>query len=358
MESVSEVYVHENSLINFLQCDPYWDDVPILSLFDMSRAGAISSTFSNLVKHEVPLRRRDMITAMLVPMNKISNFWTMMTSTRSVLTGSTALLFWRGLHAFKPKDFDICTPSANHIEVVQWFTDEMGFQRVSEDDQEYNDIGPEITGIERIVRLRSGSTVVDIIVSRGSSALLPITDFWSTSLRNYVTADGACCAYPLQLRLNMGLISQTQRIRDDDITERLVQKYEDRGIMNVQSIDRWANLLGGGCDDQWVCPLEWRTFGDKGSAVCWFRPDANIERDAALLMCEIPVLWRLGGEACLPQIRGSFMVDPDCRNDGRYDSMMFEISPALRGEAEEWCESREHTEYRGRLKCRPVSSYL
>jgi hypothetical protein len=232
-----------------------------------------------------------------MPRNKVHAFWQMMRRTKSVMTGSTALLFWRGLNTFEPGDLDISTSYETADQVVDWFIRTLCWDRVSEDDHIYNEIPPEVSGIDRIIRLSNGLTSVDIIVSRGMSPLLPIADFWSTILRVFVAADGACCAYPDQMRASVGLLSQTQQRRSEESTLVMKEKYRKRGIRNVDSVEVWASLYDGGCDDQWVCPVEWRRFGDKGSVVCWFLDGLSLEHNPDLMMYDIPVLWRLGGEA-------------------------------------------------------------
>jgi hypothetical protein len=251
--------------------------------------------------------------ALFIPAEHIPSFWAMMKATKSVVSGSTALLFWLGLEAFKPNDLDVFTTASHVNSVCDWFKDVLGCEHVSETEEKYKEGGTFVSGVEKVVRVKNKGQFVDITVSRGSSALLPLANFWSTALRNFVTADGAYCAYPAQLWTTRGFIPALPQYKDPNATTHLVKKYKHRGVDNVYKFTEWTGIEGNGCVDRWTCPAEWRKFGDEGGAVCWFQRGYSMVQNRDLMMCEIPVVWRLGGGECRSVDFGAGF-EPSCAN--------------------------------------------
>ncbi|KAI0349345.1 hypothetical protein OH77DRAFT_1381500, partial [Trametes cingulata] len=130
-------------------------------------------------------------------------------STEAVLGGSAALkLFCNGFDDVG--DYDIFVPSWAHDEVVWYLSAE---EHYAIDDTSvvdnrgrpmYSDPNY-LTGISRVTTLRRPSTAVDIIASTDDCATTPLRTSWTTLLMNFVTADGACCAYPSLTAQHRGL---------------------------------------------------------------------------------------------------------------------------------------------------------
>jgi hypothetical protein len=222
-----------------VQDRPYWDDVPIQSILEMCKDGSLSAQAALTIKYQVPANRRDLLAAKLITTTHLREFWTMMRTTRSVISGSAALLFWVGLNEFQLGDMDIYTSTQNGYAVAAWFKSILGWLQVSKTENGYKIGKTRASGVERVIRLTDSGVYIDIVVSRGSSALLPIAKFWSTLLFNFVAADGAFCAYPHQMIERKGLISQSQQMDDEEETDRLVKKYKKRLFHNEYTHDDW-----------------------------------------------------------------------------------------------------------------------
>jgi hypothetical protein len=337
----------------------YWDELPILSIFDMISDGAIAPDIADTLQFVVPARRRDLLAASFMPERNVDEFWEMMRLTRSVVTGSAAVLFWKGMRHFEPGDLDIATNIDNGDVVVGWFKSRLGWEQVAESHHKYGRGGASTLGVERTIQLRRHGKYVDIIISKGSSALLSIANFWSTILLNFVSADGAYCAYPDQFRTYRGLVRQSQQWEDIRDTHLLIQKYDSRGMDHVFTIMEWTERYGDTCTDRWTCPVEWRRFGDEGGFLCWFAPGNDLAEHSHLVLCDIPVVWRLGGDKCLGSFDGGRSLQPICGNvAGGESGKVFEISERLKEEAREWCESLENRRLDGYLVNRRIESYL
>jgi hypothetical protein len=318
------------------QVMPSWNSLPLLTLEDVARPRPAMPHTLVLLENNNLARRRDNMAALFIPSEHVSSFWSMMRLTKSVVSGSTTLLFWLGLDFFKPGDLDIFTPLSNADSVCAWFREVLGWNHVSETKEKYKEGGTMASGVEKVVRMGNGDVWVDITISRGVSALLPIVNFWSTVLRNCVTADGAYCAYPGQLLTPRGFIPALPQYRTTGSTDHLVQKYERRSMDNVHSVGEWTGIEGNGCSDRWTCPAEWRWFGDDGGALCWFREGYTMAENRNLMMCDIPVVWRLSGGECRSHDFGD-EAKASCSNiKGFQEPKSFELSTCLKGEAEHW----------------------
>lgn len=94
--------------------------------------------------------------------------------------------------------------------------------------------------MQRLISLKKNGeeTFIDVVVPNSISPILAVTQFWSTHVMNYITADGVCVMYPTLTFKKIGVINPTSAPPDGTLDLRLtalVQKYTQRGF-NIHTV--------------------------------------------------------------------------------------------------------------------------
>ncbi|VDB99980.1 unnamed protein product [Peniophora sp. CBMAI 1063] len=188
----------------------------------------------------------------------VENFLVLLRTTRSVVSGSTALAVCmqgtiRAGEWMDERDLDIFTPVGMAPNVILYFVETLGYTvarrftgRVADDDvfggddegdadpdDELEVNGPSFTigpsprglGVMSVTRLvRNGGLRVDVIEADSDCAILPIAHFPYTALVNYLTSTSLVVCYP-QLTLEE---LATHANPGMSVPERIKAKYQER----------------------------------------------------------------------------------------------------------------------------------
>ncbi|KAI9058810.1 hypothetical protein FKP32DRAFT_1554460, partial [Trametes sanguinea] len=116
-----------------------------------------------------------------------------------VISGSFALAFLvrNGPHPFEPNDLDIYIPRHRCQRLLQYLTTREGYQTVDDPPSQYDD-NPALLSV---YTLENNARRIQLVESRTSSSLYPLSYFWASHVVNFLTADNYCMAYP-RLTLN------------------------------------------------------------------------------------------------------------------------------------------------------------
>lgn len=273
---------------------------------------------------EVLLKCR--FTNLLYPwFQRAEDFITVMRRCSAVVSESVALAFFLGPFYIKPNDLDIYTPRDRAETLVSYLTVHEAYTLIP-----CTRGGDYSMGVHATYRLSKGDRYINVVQANGYSALLPICQFWSTILMNFVWADGYCCPYPSMLVEQRGLI---HRSFDDNGSALkllpLISKYNKRGITTCSDNREWA--AENVCPGQGCCPSSWRYFGDEHCLVSIF-PGGDDEGDPIdQARLDTAVVWRLGGGSCPGPCRNTY---------GSIQWKAFELSERLRREATEWIDGK------------------
>ncbi|EIW54752.1 uncharacterized protein TRAVEDRAFT_91056, partial [Trametes versicolor FP-101664 SS1] len=121
----------------------------------------------------------------------------------AVISGSFALAFMvrDDNLRFTPNDLDVYLPAQYGRRFAQYLVDVEGYAVVGQTRLPYG------MAHEVVLALGKGSSRIEVIPSTSGSALLPIAHFWSSHVKNFISADTFCVAYPEQTFKGRGLLS-------------------------------------------------------------------------------------------------------------------------------------------------------
>ena len=91
-------------------------------------------------------------------------------------------------------------------------------------------------GLRRVAKMSKGDLKIDVIEPYVESAVLAVSQFWTTLLMNYFTADELCVMYPDAVFAGVGGIPARWLTADGALpihTAKLVNKYVQRGYKFV-----------------------------------------------------------------------------------------------------------------------------
>lgn len=205
-----------------------------MNVEDLLRLGHTSRLFRYITNDFVTSRSHRLFDSLHLDIGRVRY---MLQHTGSVISGSVALLaLFPGTRAgidFVPGDVDFYVPSSHKSAVLNFFVNTTSYRSVTTDDTSYNPSG----GIQEVLLLHDGvSRSVNIIVAIGDNALVPIIQFHSTFLMNWISHGGLTCTYRKMTFNQTGVIRAKYFPLDDpadrDNSKRVLEKYILRS-MNV-----------------------------------------------------------------------------------------------------------------------------
>ncbi|KAJ2915559.1 hypothetical protein MD484_g4829, partial [Candolleomyces efflorescens] len=215
----------------------------------------------------------------------------MLELTEALITGSYTLPVLGFAHII-PNDLDIVTDQFSYKMVLSYLK-KKGFTSLK---QVYPQGGPgeeyarnlkEINLIFEVGNKRAHK--INVIVSNGR-AILPILQFHSTPVMNYIAHHGVVCLYDITL-FQLGIVNYANRSAR---VERCIKKYQDRGF------EMWDHFEEGHtCKIDGSCPQTIRSLFDRDVIHIRF-PDYLDAAPEDLRKGEAELaVWRLAnGEAC------------------------------------------------------------
>ena len=224
-----------------------------------------------------------------------ADFQSMLRSTRSIISGSTALYHvLRFPPTWRPSDVDIIVPNHRYAEVIRFILAMPGATIINEYPQEYES-ARNITGFSHIVQVQTPRAKFDIIQSADRSPFYPLVFYYGTHVMNAITADLAICSYP-SLTLEGHAVLNPSRPRNDNSTRLAIEKYIQRGFI-FNNMDMPFTHFGQSCSTVITCPNRNRAFGDM---YCLVTPNSDrpIRETLDLMDEHSTTSWRLPGAAC------------------------------------------------------------
>ena len=219
----------------------------------------------------------------------------MMRTTRSIISGSTALhhvLRWPA--TWKPGDVDILVPHHRFAEVVQFVLAIEGAIIINEFHEEYEGYA---TGFVHIVQVQTLLAKFDIIQSPDRSPFRPIAHYYGTHVMNAITSDLVISAYPsLTFEGHSFLIPRRTQQVPDLSTVRAMEKYIQRGFTFINREPQGSHF-GQACSTRITCPNRNRSFGDQ---YCLIVPNTHTSMQTLFgFMDEFcTTAWKLGARPC------------------------------------------------------------
>lgn len=242
------------------------------SLPSVLMIGATSSVHRTVTQGHIIRRSRSVVRPYVSQPDRL---FILLDWTESIISGSIALKFMLGTGmSWVPSDLDIYTPNERSRDVMRSFlrlegfslpappgiaadpigplgqdADSQGDDGNGDDDEEVQTDpagihygGQEIKGIADVTRMSKGSLSVDLILSAGPTALLPVLHFHSTVVMNYLSGRGFFSAYPVITDRSMSLINPLSFYPRAAIPPKVhvcLAKYARRGFSIFSSPSQW-----------------------------------------------------------------------------------------------------------------------
>jgi hypothetical protein len=160
-------------------------------------------------RHLVHYHIRGRLIRLITPFfGDVDRFLDILTETRSVISGSQALIFMTPAYqgCWVPNDMDLYTSNIHYWTLLCFLERECGYKtqegkpgvvrNMGYEEEErigkYNSVG----GIKYVTSLRKGNRKVDIIISDRSASIYPIFFFHTTLVQNFISGKGFFSAYP------------------------------------------------------------------------------------------------------------------------------------------------------------------
>ncbi|KAH7918703.1 hypothetical protein BV22DRAFT_1024126, partial [Leucogyrophana mollusca] len=123
-----------------------------------------------------------------------SDFISLMRTHGCAISGSVALYFFDPAGGWAPSDMDLYVPRRRSKRVLRYLT-AAGYAPLDRTHEVRPQYGTEC-GVANVVTLCNGTCTIDVIIAVMNAAIAPIFRFHSTTVMNYISADGFFCAYP------------------------------------------------------------------------------------------------------------------------------------------------------------------
>ncbi|KAH7931035.1 hypothetical protein BV22DRAFT_1042808 [Leucogyrophana mollusca] len=229
----------------------------------------------------------------------LASFDDTLRATSSVISGSVALQFLLPQDATRwpSTDLDIYTTAAGYKGVAdallceKYILISTGSSRPC-----YTQ-----STIRTVFTFAKGGLRIDVVISASACAILPIFQFHSTIVMNYLSADSFFSAYPLFTNQFRGLVNPMS-MKDGRHTMKVVcalVKYENRGFSINASANDWESEdeEEHECRDNVCCPHYIRATNDVACARVVLEESASVQSEDWDAGDDV-VMWRLGGETC------------------------------------------------------------
>ncbi|KAG1780904.1 hypothetical protein EV702DRAFT_963291 [Suillus placidus] len=224
----------------------------------------------------------------------VKGFNDLLDTTGTVISSSSALhLFQAKVNALR-LHMDIYVTHKFEEEVMSYLkaTEEYKVKHKSERKTEHDS-----SAIQKIFKLEKGDKKIDVIITDWASAIIPILQFHSTVVMNYITARTLVSLYPNWMKENRGLVNPCMYL-DNTTNLRTVlalMKYVNRGFdLSAEPFDLGVH----NCDMSRYCPRATRNTID-GDTLHWdFKKIKTMGETAVACQNMSVVTWQLGGEDC------------------------------------------------------------
>ncbi|KIO09239.1 hypothetical protein M404DRAFT_57819, partial [Pisolithus tinctorius Marx 270] len=149
----------------------------------------------------------------------------------AIVSGSAALRMVLPANAcnWATSDLDIYVSQNNHMQLYN-LLNKHNYNIVCEHNTDDSDYSP--STIFTVTTFGNGQRLIDVIISKTTSALSPIFQFHSTAVMNFFTANSLFCAYPsltLRHRAMINTASLHERTFSPSHIHALL-KYKSRGF--------------------------------------------------------------------------------------------------------------------------------
>lgn len=190
------------------------------------------------------------------------SFFGLLTRTKSVISGSAALLvFCPGL--FVPGDLDVYCNDKQLEEVLDFFRTFTEYREPEEKpvadelarDADYANWVNTESHLSKVLKLscpppagseHMGARMVNIIAVRRIQTISAISHFHSTPVMNIITGTGAICVYPeLTFRMRGIINTQGQSMPSSEKFKNCLDKYRERGFELAVTLGKWSGMRRG-----------------------------------------------------------------------------------------------------------------
>ena len=185
----------------------------------------------------------------------------------AVISGSTALYFFIPCNSWFPNDLDIYVSYDEFPALVRTLENDPALQFRAVPPSEGFPLPTSISlDVAEIRKLSTPSRrVVDVIRSRRSTPVSPLTQFWTSMLVNFVTPDVAVSTFPRMVFKGRGYIKELGMSTRD---EAAMRKYMSRTFRPGENFTFVPGMWG-----TWEDPTYWQKdyFSDRSALVINFR---------------------------------------------------------------------------------------
>lgn len=224
----------------------------------------------------------------------VDGFMNLLERTGTVISGSSALhLIQAKSEALKLNDLDLYVTHEFDKEVMKHMKGE-GYEvkRESERKTEYDN-----SAMKKVYKLTKNNHEVDIIVTDWACAIIPIMQYHSTAVMNYMMAHSLVCLYPEWTRNRQSFVNPQMYLNNGTNIHTIMalMKYVRKGFH--MSADPYKFGVHN-CNMSGYCPNTMRNTID-GDTMRWnFEEKKMIGR--TMVTCEdmAVVIWHLGGGKC------------------------------------------------------------
>ncbi|RDX44743.1 hypothetical protein OH76DRAFT_1298010, partial [Lentinus brumalis] len=232
------------------------------------------------------------------------NFVEILEQTGSVIGGLAALCILFPEFGGPASHVHIYAPRATHGNVVDYLVSEEGFgSEVVDPDPEKTGLLKHMDGVLSVVRVTKGDVMLDIVQSRNSSPLFPITSEWCSGLFNYIASRSYMSAYAPLNRDSRILLSPSRLLPGNAAPEGVRRSMLFWRRSGWEIALHWRQWCGGAqnCDgvNSLGCAAANRYFGDRfcvwGSTRAIGEPTESGGRDPSET---VTVAWWRGGRTC------------------------------------------------------------
>ncbi|KAG1838187.1 hypothetical protein DFJ58DRAFT_668491 [Suillus subalutaceus] len=254
------------------------------------------------VREYMDRRREDLLKGFVKDVN---DFIDLLERTGTIISGSSALhLFQAKSAAIALRDMDIYGTHEFEEEVLKHFKEKEGYEvtLISERKTEYS------STIKKVYKMQKEMQKVDLIITEWASAIVPILQYHSTAVMNYMTARTFVSLYPKWTNDMKSLVNPRMYLGDtaNIRTVTALMKYVRHGFR----VTAEPFQLGiHDCLRSAYCPSTTRNTLDDNTLRWEFSKVKTVGNTTVACSDMAIVIWRLGGD--------------DCEEDGNNDSATY-----------------------------------
>ncbi|KAG1836196.1 hypothetical protein DFJ58DRAFT_847082 [Suillus subalutaceus] len=244
------------------------------------------------VKDYMEDRRRKLYEVFVKDVDKLKD---LMERTGTVVSGSSAL------HLFQPKpnvlrlqDLDVYATEEFSQKVLNHFKDDEEYEVTNTVKwrRDYNS-----SAISRVHKLEKNGKLVDVIITNWASAIIPVLQYHSTIVMNYMTAHTFISLYPEWTKAGKSLVNPAVYMGEKSNLQTVLalMKYIRRGFyVSAEPFDMGIH----NCDQSTYCPRTTRTTIDEGTPHWEFEVKNTVGKTVIVCNNMAVIEWCLRGEGC------------------------------------------------------------